>query len=84
MMFLTFPDNIGNYPKYILKGFEKVEIKPGETKNVKINADDLALSYFNVVENKYVRVKDGIFKVYIGENGDPLQAKLSTEIDSKY
>ena len=84
MMFLTFPDNIGDYPKYIFKGFEKVEIEPGETKNVKINADDHALSYFNVEENKYIRVKEGIIKVYIGENGDHSQAKLSTEIDSKY
>ena len=26
MMFLTFPDNIRDYPKYIFKVFEKVEI----------------------------------------------------------
>ena len=36
MMFLTFPDSIGDYPKYIFKGFEKVEIEPGETKTVEI------------------------------------------------
>ena len=84
MMFLTFPDNIGDYPKYIFKGFEKIEVEPGKTKSVKIKADDHALSYFNIEKNNYIRIKDGIIKVYIGENGDPLQAKLSTEIDSKY
>ena len=84
MMFLSFPDNIGNYPKYIFKGFEKVELEPGKTKNVKIKADEHALSYFNVKENKYIRVRDGLIKVYIGENGDPSQAKLMAEIDSKY
>ena len=84
MMFLTFPDSIGDYPKYIFKGFEKIELEPGETKNVIIVADDHALSYFNVNENKYVRVKDGKIKVYIGENGDPDDCKLMAEIDSKY
>ena len=84
MMFLTFPDSIGDYPKYIFKGFEKIELKPGEIKNVKITADDHALSYFNVGKNQYVRVKEGIIKVYIGENGDPEQAKLLAEIDSNF
>ena len=84
MMLLTFPDNIGDFTKYIFKGFEKIEVEPGKTKSVKIKADDHALSYFNIEKNNYIRIKDGIIKVYIGENGDPLQAKLSTEIDSKY
>ena len=84
MMFLTFPDSIGDYPKYIFKGFEKVEIEPGKTKTVEILADDHALSYFNVKKNDYVRVDDGKIKVYISDNADPSQAKLSTEIDSKY
>ena len=84
MMFLSFPDNIGDYPKYIFKGFEKVELEPGENKNVIIKADDHALSYFNVKENKYVRVDDGIIEVFIAENGDPSQAILSDKIDSKY
>ena len=84
MMFLTFPDSIGDYPKYIFKGFEKVELKAGESKNITILADDHALSYFNVAKNNYVRVKEGKIKVYIGENGDPEQCKLMAEVDSKY
>ena len=84
MMFLSFPDSIGDYPKYIFKGFEKVEIEPSETKNVKILADDYALSYFNVSANKYVRVNDGTIEVSIAENGDPSQAILTGRIDSKY
>lgn len=84
MMFLTFPESIGEYPKYIFKGFEKVELEPGETKNVSIKADDHALSYFNVEANKYVRVSDGTIEVAIAENGDPSQAILTEKIDSKY
>ena len=84
MMFLTFPNSIGDYPKYILKGFEKVELEPLESKNVKILADDHALSYFNVDANKYVRVNNGEIEVSIAENGDPSQAILTGTIDSKY
>ena len=84
MMFLTFPENIGDYPEYIFKGFEKIEIEPGQTKTIKIIADDHALSYFNVDQNKYVRVNEGIIKVSISDNGDPSQAKLSGEINANY
>ena len=84
MMFITFPENIGDYPKYIFKGFEKVEIKSGEKKKVEILADEHALSYFNLKVNNYVRVNEGVIKIYIAENGDPDQSKLSGEIDAKY
>ena len=83
MVFLTFPDTIGDYPKYIYKGFEKVELNAGQEKEVSITIDDHALSYFNVDQNKYVRVNDGKIKVYIAENGDPNQEpKLTAEVDS--
>ena len=84
MMFLTFPDSIGDYPKYIFKGFNKIELQPGESKNVNIKADEHALSYFNVEQNKYVRVDNGPIKVYIAENGDDEQFKLMAEIDSHF
>lgn len=84
MMFLTFPESVKDYPKHIFKGFDKIELKPDETKTVSIFADDHALSYFNVEQNKYVRVNEGIIKVCIAENGDPKQAKQCMEIDSKF
>ena len=65
MMFLTFPDNIGEYPKHIFKGFEKVEIEEGKKASVTIKADNHALSYFNVEKNNYVRVNNGKIKVCI-------------------
>ena len=84
MMFLTFPESIGEYPKHIFKGFEKIEIKSGETKSVSIKADEHALSYFNVEKNNYIRVNQGKIKVCIAENGDPSQVLLTQEIEAKY
>ena len=83
MLFLTFPESIKDYPEYIFKGFEKVELKPGEEKKVEIKADAHALSYFDVPLNNYIRVTNGMIKTYIGENGDPKQFKLYAEVDSK-
>ena len=84
MMFLTFPEKIGEYPKHIFKGFEKVELNPDEIKKVTIIADEHALSYFNVEKNNYVRVDSDFIKVSISENGDPNNVLLSKEINSKY
>ena len=83
MMFLTFPDSIGEYPKHIFKGFDKVNIEAGKSKKVTIEADNHALSYFNVEKNDYTRVDNGIIKVCIAENGDPSQVKLSQEINAQ-
>ena len=84
MMFLTFPDIIGDYPEHIFKGFDKVELKPDETKKVTILADDHALSYFNVPKNNYTRINEGIIKVYIAENGNLSETKLMGEINANY
>jgi beta-glucosidase len=84
MMFLTFPSSIGEYPEGIFKGFEKIELDAGETKSVSILADDHALSYFNVNQNKYVRVKEGKIKVYINDNANLASPKLQSEIDANY
>lgn len=84
MMFLTFPSDIGDYPKHIFKGFEKIEILPNETKSVTISADDHALSYFNENKNDYIRINSGIIKVAIAENGDPKQVLLNKEIEASF
>ena len=84
MLFLSFPDSIGDYPKHIFKGVEKVEIEPNKTKEVTIFVDDHALSYFNVTQNKYVRVNEGQINVSIAENGNLSAIKLNKQIDAKY
>ena len=84
MLFITFPEYIGEYPPYILKGFEKVQINAKSAKTVTISVDDHALSYFSVEDNNYVRVNKEKIKVCIGENANPAECKLSKEIDAKF
>ena len=44
----------------------------------------IIITYFNVEENRYVRIREGNITVYIAENGDPDDYKLKEEIDSKF
>ena len=83
MLFLTFLENVGEYPNHIFKGFEKINLNPGKSKSVTIEVNDHALSYFNVDKNSYIRVNNGIIKFFFAENGDLSQVKLTKEIVAK-
>jgi len=52
-------------PKYELKGFDKVELQPGEEKEVTILFDEYSFRYFNVKTNKW-EIEGGDYDVYIG------------------
>ncbi len=77
---------IGNVPKKQLKGFEKVDIKAGETKTVtiKLNVKDMYL--FDETEQKDI-VPTGTYTAYIGKNADDTALSstftVSGEIESK-
>lgn len=63
-----------------LKGFAKVELKPGETKEVTIPFEEYTFRYFNVVTNKW-EVEDGEYQLYIGESVQDI--KLEGSISRK-
>jgi len=48
MIFLSFPESVKDYPVRLFKGFDKVVLKAGQSKEVKIFIDDHALSYYDV------------------------------------
>ncbi len=52
-------------PAKELRGFAKVELKPGETKRVKVMLNQRALSYYDV-DAKQWRVEPGDFEVLVG------------------
>lgn len=51
-----------------LKAFEKVFIKSGETKTVKLTIPVSSLGFYNI-DMKYV-VEPGDFDIYVGSNAD--------------
>lgn len=52
-------------PEKELKGFDKVFLQPGESKMITIKLDENAFSYYNDIENKWVKEK-AIFNIMIG------------------
>jgi beta-glucosidase len=67
-------------PKKELKGFAKVFLKKGETKEVRINFDDKTFRYFNVRTNKW-EIEGGIYNIMIGAS--VIDIKLSQTMDVK-
>lgn len=72
-----------------LKGFEKVEINPGEEKTVRFRLDKRAFAYYNV-ELKDWHVETGDFEILIGSSSKDIRLKScitvtsTTETKKKY
>ncbi len=63
-----------------LKGFAKVELKPGEEKKVNIKFDDMTFRYFNSETNKF-EVEAGTYDIYIGSSS--VDIELSAQIEKE-
>ena len=83
MVFLTFPEEVKNYPIRVFKGFEKKELNINESSNIEIIVDSHDLSYYSVDNNDFVRPKTGKYKVYVGIDAKDYN-KLEKEIDASY
>lgn len=58
-------DSVVLRPIKELKGFEKISLEPGETKEVSFYLDSKALAYYNTYLKEW-HVESGIYQIYIG------------------
>ena len=65
-------------PEKELKGFERVMLEPGETKDVSITLDRRSLAYWSVESGDW-KVDPGKFVVYVGDSSEhlPLRAEFT-------
>ncbi|MHA1147938.1 MAG: beta-glucosidase family protein [Promethearchaeota archaeon] len=56
-LYIEYIDSKVERPKRDLKGFGRVELKPGETKPVKIKIKAADLAYYNIEEKKWITEK---------------------------
>lgn len=66
-------------PEKELKGFEKVFVKAGETKRVKIILPKEAFEYFDAERHEWVADK-GDFKIYVAAASDDIRATLDLKM----
>jgi beta-glucosidase len=62
-----------------LKGFEKIELKPGETKRVRIELDESALSFYDPLKKAWVS-EPGAFEVLVGSSSRDIRLKERFEL----
>lgn len=62
-----------------LKGFNKLMLKPGETKEARFTISKEALSYFDAEQHKWI-AEPGRFEVLIGSSSDDIRAKTAFEL----
>ena len=61
-------------PEKELKGFEKVFLKPGESKTVKFKLDERSFAFYNTKANKWC-VETGEFEILVGAACDDIKLK---------
>ncbi len=83
MVFLTFPEEVKNYPIRVFKGFEKKELDINASSEIEIIVESHDLSYYSVDSNDFIRPKTGKYKVYVGIDAKDYN-KLEKEVDVNY
>ncbi len=67
-------------PTHELKGFERVELQPGESKTVHFSLDRSAFSYWSPERKDWV-VDPGAFEVQVGASSRDIRLKTSVRVD---
>ena len=62
-----------------LKGFSKVWLEPGESKDVTIVIDNSALSFYDEAQAQW-RSENGVFEAWVGNASDNLKLKKAFEL----
>ncbi|CAZ81097.1 unnamed protein product [Tuber melanosporum] len=70
-------------PTKELKGFAKVDLRPGEEKVVKVVLDEFAAGYFEPSVGKW-RAEKGVYEVSVGRNVEDVVGKLEVIVEETY
>ena len=78
-LYISDPQASIDRPVKELKGFEKVNLKPGEMKKVSFTIDAEDLSWFDADKHEWV-AEPGEFKALISSTGSDVRAELPFEL----
>ncbi|MGA2657355.1 MAG: glycoside hydrolase family 3 C-terminal domain-containing protein [Verrucomicrobiota bacterium] len=78
-VYVALPDNAGEPPKRLV-AWEKVPLRPGETKTVNLTIDPLGLSVFNADKDRW-EILPGNYRIFVGgsSRSTPLQETVRIE-----
>lgn len=72
-LYLQMPPKAGN-PTKILRGFENVQVRDGETQSVELFLTRKDISYWDIVEQTWV-MASGRFAVFVGASSNDIRLK---------
>ncbi len=77
-LYVSEPSAKTTRPERELKGFEKIQLAPGETKHVTLSLDARAFSYWDESKHNWT-IDPGKFAIHVGDSSEntPLQADLT-------
>lgn len=78
-VYVSDPQSRVKRPLKELKGFEKVSLRPGETRRVELTLDREAFAYYDVMEERFV-VEPGTFTVSVGGSSADLPLRKDIEL----
>ena len=78
-VYVAFPDSKIMRPARELKGFARVSLKAGETRQVTVRLDDKAFRYFNVGTNSW-EIESGTYEILVGASVRDIRLKAAVEI----
>ena len=77
-------DSHSNVPRPVkeLKGFQRVELRPGESQRVTITLDRRAFSYFDVGSNSW-KAQPGTFSIFVGDSSADISLSGTFQLAGK-
>lgn len=78
-LYVSDPDSTVIKAPKELKGFEKIELSPGETKTVAFTLSRRDFAYYEVKENRF-RVESGAYDILVGSSSRDIRAKATVDV----
>ncbi|MEO0882871.1 MAG: glycoside hydrolase family 3 C-terminal domain-containing protein [Pseudomonadota bacterium] len=78
-LYVGFPGKAAERPLKLLRGFERVTLRPGETKQVHFFVPDADLAYWSETSRDW-QIEPGRHMIYVGGSSD-FTAQLSASVD---
>ncbi len=80
-LYVSDPKSKVYRPEKELKGFTKVSLKPGQTKQVSFKLDDRAFSYYNTAINDW-HIESGDFNILVGASSRDIRLESVVKVTS--
>jgi beta-glucosidase len=81
-VYLKLPDSTGEPPKRLV-AWEKLVLRPGQTKHVRVKLASERLAYWNVATNAWA-IASGQYRIYVGSSSRDIRLQADARIERRH